>query len=51
MTKPSHDQPVRLVGWETGGYTGAVDGEFDHVPPYASTGYNSHTSFVAVRAE
>ena len=38
VRKPSHDQPVRLVGWETGGYTGAVEGEFDHVPSYASTG-------------
>ena len=48
---PAHGQAVRLVGWETGGYEGAVHGEFDHVRSYATTGYGFRTEFIAVKSE
>jgi hypothetical protein len=42
-------QQFTCVGYETGGYTGAVRGLFAFVPPFASTGYQFDVVFVVLR--
>jgi hypothetical protein len=49
VQKPSVGTKFEYIGYETGGYSGIVDGEFDYIPAYASTGYSFTTSFLILR--
>ena len=42
---------VRLLGYETGGYTGAPSGLFKYVPAFTTVGYHFATWFELVKAQ
>jgi hypothetical protein len=39
----------QCVGYESGGYIGIVDGEFDYVPAYAAQGFHFAVEFVVLK--
>ena len=48
VPEPRVGDTFRDAGYETGGFFGPPEGEFDHVPGYATTGYGFDTQFVVL---
>ncbi len=46
---PKPGKSIRVVGYETGSFTGVPHEAFEHVPSIATIGYGFTTSFVALK--
>lgn len=48
LAAPAVGDSFHVVGYETGGFGGAPDGEFKYVPAYPTTGFGFATRFVVL---